>query len=270
MVFGLFRSKKDKAIQRALDSTKDNVTRIKALDTLEEEAKAGDAESLLTLLRCFQITVKPDKQEQTLTPYDDEQEKWALIDRLVAMEGRRLETLNSLRKELATPPSLLPGRRDGIVWLIELLKAMAAATTDDEEQAGEMVRDELVRALASFDPEETYREPARKIELIRALGRSPSDVACDALIPFLRDVDESVRFRALESVATAGGDKVADALCDVLLDDESKRLRERAAEVLADLECSIKGHARRKEIEGLLPGAVLVDKKGVVRRRGAS
>ena len=269
MVFGLFKSKKEKAIQRVMDSTKDNVSRIKAFEHLELLAGTGDEEAIVTLLRCFQITVKPDKQEQTLTPYDDEQEKWSLIDRLDGLEKQRLLVLKLLQKELATPPWLSPGRRDGIVWLIELLKAMAESTTDDEEQSHEMIRDELVRALKAFDPEETYREPGRKIELLRALESYPSTESSEAIAPFLFDVDESVRHRAVESMAIAGCDDASEALCTVLLEDESLRIKQRTAEVIADLNCSIKGHQRRKEIEALLPKDVMVDKKGIVKRRSS-
>lgn len=268
MAFGFFKSKKEKAIRRTLDTTKDNLSRIKAFDFLEEKAKEGDDEGISTILKCFQITVKPDKQEQSLTPYDDEQEKWSLIDRLVGLSEQRVTVLKLLRKEFATPPLLTPGRRDGIVWLIELLRALAEATTDDDGESAEMVRDELMRALKNYDPEETYREPGRKVELIRALGRHEGQLATEAIIPFLVDVDETVRFRVVETLAVAGDDGAGQALCDVVLDDESLRIRERAAEVLTDLNCSIKGHPRRSEIEKLLPKNAIVDKKGVVKKRG--
>lgn len=267
MVFGLFKPKKEKSIQRALDPHKDNMSRIKALDYLEELAKKGDDEATTAILRCFQITVKPDKQEQSLTPYDDEQEKWSLIDRLVGMADRRLDIIKLLRKELATPPLLSPGRRDGIVWLIELLKALAEETTEDEEEMNDMVLDELIRALKAYDPEETYREPGRKIELVRALGRHESPKTTEVLLPFLEDVDESVRFHVIESLATAGDDTASEALCTVILEDESLRNQERAVELLAELNCSIKGHPNRKEIEARFPKSVMVDKKGVVKYR---
>ena len=62
MGFWLFKTKKEKATLRVLDATKDNVSRIKALDLLEEEARAGDDEAIRTILKCFHITVKPDMQ----------------------------------------------------------------------------------------------------------------------------------------------------------------------------------------------------------------
>lgn len=267
MVFGLFKSKKEKSTRRALDPTKDNISRIKALDYLEEQASSGDEEAIITLFRCFQITVKPDKQEQSLNPYDDEQEKWSLIDRLKCLTEQRPKVLKLLRKELATPPLLSPGRKDGIVWLIELLGSMAESTTDDNEQAEDMVLDELIRALEAFDPEETYREPGRKIELIRALGRFKNEKSTQAMLPYLSDVDESVRFRAVESMETAGDSGASEKLCEVVLEDESLRIRQRAAEVMTELNCSIKGHQRRKEIESLLPKNAMVDKQGIIKKR---
>src|SRR4030042_4971187 len=130
-----FKSKKEKATRRVLDSNKDNVSRVKALDLLEDAAKAGDQQALETLIKCFSLTVKTDKQEQSLTPYDDEAEKKSLIDRLVDIDDRP-RVLAVLRKELATPPWLTPGKRDGIVWLIELLRGLAEAAGDDPEEAG--------------------------------------------------------------------------------------------------------------------------------------
>jgi HEAT repeat protein len=269
MVFGLFRSKKEKALQRVLDSNKDNISRIKAFDHLEELARSGDEEAINALLKSFQITVKTDKQEQSLTPYDDEQEKWSIIDRLVGLSDQRQSVLKLLRKDLATPPLLSPGRRDGIVWLIELLNAVLEASSADEEDAAEKIRAELIRALTSFDPEESYREPSRKIELIRALGQHKTPETTAAVAPFLFDVDETVRFRAVETLGTAGDDSASEQLCKVILDDESLRIRQRAAEILTDLNGSIKGNPRRGEIEKLLPPDAKVDKNGVVRRRGS-
>lgn len=269
MVFGLFKSKKEKALQRVLDANKDNISRIKAFDYLEEQARAGDEESIVALLKSFQITVKTDKQEQSLTPYDDEQEKWSIIDRLVGLADQRETVLKLLRKELATPPLLSPGRRDGIVWLIELLNALLDAGAADEEEAAEKKRDELIRALGSYDPEESYREPGRKIELIRALGEHKGPETTAAVAPFLFDVDESIRFRAVETLGTAGDESASEQLCTVILDDESLRIRQRAAEILTDLNGSIKGNPRRSEIEKLLPPDAKVEKNGVVKRRGS-
>lgn len=262
----LFKSKKEKALRRALDTTKDNISRIKALDYLEEEAKAGDAAALETLLKCFHITVKTDKQEQSLTPYDDEAEKKSLIDRFVDIDDRP-RVLKALRKELATPPWLTPGRRDGIVFLVELLRALAKAAVEDRDEADDMVMTELVRALGSYEPEEAYRSNERKVELIKALGRHRSPSAAEAIVPFLLDVDETVRFVAADALATAGDDSLTEALAPVILDDESIRNREKAAETLAELNCVLKGHPRRKEIEAALPANVMVDKQGVVKRR---
>jgi hypothetical protein len=269
MVFGLFKSKKEKSLQRVLDANKDNISRIRAFDYLEEQARAGDEEAILALLKSFQITVKTDKQEQSLSPYDDEQEKWSIIDRLVGLSEQHKTVLKLLRKELATPPLLSPGRRDGIVWLIELLNALIEAFAPDEAEAATKIREELIRALTSFDPEESYREPSRKIELIRALEDHKGSETTAAVAPFLLDVDESVRFRAVETLGTAGDETASEQLCAVILDDESLRIRQRAAEVLTDLNGSIKGNPRRSEIEKLLPPDAKVDKNGVIKRRGS-
>ncbi len=266
-----FKSKKEKAMRRALDPTKDNVSRIKAMDYLEDQAAVGDEEALQVLFKVFCITVKPDKQEQTLTPYDDEREKSELINRLVGLGEVDLEqrkrVLKQLRKELANPPLLSPGRRDGIVWLIELLRSIAKHSVDDEDEAAELVQDEMIRAITEYDPEETYRSPDRKVELIHALERHPGSKSTEAIVPFLEDVDETVRFRAVESLAATGDDQISEALAGVALEDESIRVQQRAMEVMAELECCIKGYPRRKEIEGNLPKVIMVDKKGVVRKR---
>ena len=262
----LFKSKKDKAIQRAHHTGKDNVSRVKALDLLEEHARGGDEACLDALFRCFQITVKTDKQEQGFSPYDDEAEKKGLIDRLREIEDRP-RVLAALRKELARPPWMTPGRRDGIVWLVELLRALAEDATNDDDEAADLVVDELCRALAAYDPEETYRTNERKVELVKALGRHRSEKAASAILPYLADVDETVRSVAVDALATAGDAQLGESLAKVLLDDESLRNRQRAGDVMADLEVAIKGHPRRKEIETALPPDAMVDKQGVVRRR---
>lgn len=264
----LFKSKTEKAIQKALDSTKDNITRIKALDHLEELARGGDDQCLQALIKCFHITVKKDQQEQSLAPYDDEAEKKALIERLAGFDDPR-RVIKHLRKELATPPWLTPGRRDGVVFMIELMGELAEAASEGQEDADRIMLDELVLALGSYEPEESYRTPERKVELVRAVGRHRAPKAAEAIVPFLKDVDETVRFSAADSLAVAGNDTLGEALAEVILEDESLRIREKAAEVIADLQCSIKGHPRRKELEAAFPKDVTVDKQGVVRRRKA-
>ena len=125
----LFKSKTERAMQKALNPTKDNITRVKALDHLEEQAKAGDDQCLQSLIKCFHITVKKDQQEQSLAPYDDEAEKKGLIERLAGFDDPR-RVIKHLRKELATPPWLTPGRRDGVVFMIELLGELAEAASE--------------------------------------------------------------------------------------------------------------------------------------------
>ncbi len=162
---------------------------------------------------------------------------------------------------------LSPGRRDGIVWLIELLRSIAKYSVDDEAEAADLIRDEMIRALTEYDPEETYRSPDRKVELIHGLERHPGKQSTEAIVPFLLDVDETVRFRAVESLAATGDDEISESLAVVALDDESIRVQQRAMEVMAELECCIKGHPRRKEIESGLPKTIMVDKKGNVKKR---
>lgn len=98
------------------------------------------------------------------------------------------------------------------------------------------ILDEL---LAREEPGYT-RDPSKKIQLITWLGEwkaaGPAESA-RRIVPYLADFDEGVRFAAIDALSHAKHEETAKGpLLDALLrhEEESRRIKMRVAEVLAD------------------------------------
>ncbi len=86
-------------------------------------------------------------------------------------------------------------------------------------------------------------EPERRKELITWLAEHKHGAVEAAVVGFLKDMDEEVRYVAAEALVTQGGEVGREALLGVLANpkEESTRLKHRLAQVVAQRGWSVQG-----------------------------
>jgi HEAT repeat protein len=198
------------------------------------------------------------------------------------------------------------GHEEGIVVLLQRYENVAPSTTVDQDEkeyihrlllglgdeAVEPVADYIKRTTASvYWPlkfinehlgedefaeflaellEETkadyVRDPQKKIGLVQLAGDYGTNRIYEALIPFVDDFDETVRFHAIDGVARSGNDGASDVLFKHMLDDEeeSRRCISRMAEAFESNEWTVDD--RQEEFREKLPQAYTLTPKGKVMK----
>jgi HEAT repeat protein len=225
-----------KNIERATSKNAQSVDRTKALEAL---ANDGSTEALYGLLRRFAF-----QYHKTI---EDEQEKEWVFDVLV---GKGKAALPAVRKYLLTA--------DSISWPLRVLDKIADR---DEEMAA------LEEVLARHEPG-YERDPTKKIQLLNHLGGLKHEKAATLVAPYLKDMDEGVRFAAAEALLRAKREELAKGpLLELFTSDaeESLRIRLRICEGFAELGWLVHGH--RGGFEKKLPEAFQLDREGHVKKR---
>ena len=161
----------------------------------------------------------------------DEEEKNYVYEGLLAIGDNILPVV---RKHLKTAPTLS--------WGMRLV---------DDLCDHEAVWVVLEGVLEDFDPE-YERDPSRKIQLMTFLGEFSDERAVDALIPFLGDHDETVRYVTVESLFKQGQEQARQELLKLLVDEEeeSLRIKNRIIEGMIEHGWRVKGF--RGSVEKLL------------------
>jgi hypothetical protein len=225
-----------KNIERALKKYSQSADRSRALEAL---ANDGSDEALYGLLRRFGF-----RYDKTI---DDEQEKEWVFEALVS-KGKA--ALPAVRRYLLSA--------DSISWPLRVLDKIAS---EDEEMAA------IEEVLAKHEPG-YERDPTKKIQLLNHLGQLKHERAAAHIVPYLKDMDEGVRFAAVEALVRHKREDLArDALLDLFTSDaeESLRIRLRICEGFADLGWLVHGH--RGGVEKKLPDAYQLDREGHIKRR---
>lgn len=174
----------------------------------------------------------------------DNEEKEFIADALVS---RGEAILPQVKQALRTHAS--------ITWLIRIASRILPR---------DGLRDLLVELLGEMDTE-YERNPERKIQLIMALADFPGDEATAAVVRFLGDVNETVRFQAVATAFACRGEAAREPLIKVFLEDESVRVRNAVLEGFVEIGWPVTGY--RGEVEKALPKGYLLDRAGVIRRR---
>jgi HEAT repeat protein len=130
----------------------------------------------------------------------------------------------------------------------------------------EEYKDELLSVLADFDTE-YERNPDRKMQTIMALADIAEPRVAEALMRFLEDVDETVRFQTVVALAKIADERAREPMLKVMCDDESLRIRNEVVETFAALGWSTAGF--KKKIEELLPRGYRHDKSGKIVKLGS-
>jgi HEAT repeat protein len=230
-----------KHVARAKNKDSQSADRFVSLEALRDAASDGSAEAMTGLLGRF--TIRYDKS------IEDEQEKEWVAEELTRLGGK---VLAPLQQHLRSA--------DSIAWGLKVLHDVA-----DRDAAWPVLADLCERN------DNTYtRDPSKKIQLLHYLGEQ-DDVRCaEALVPYLEDMDEGVRFTAVESLLSHKRAEVArEPLLKLLTNqsEESRRIKKRIVDGLADLGWDVKGFSGtvEKMLSDLLPGARL-DNHGKIKR----
>ncbi len=113
-------------------------------------------------------------------------------------------------------------KAEQLVWPIKILRELL------DDQAYE---DELVELLGRFDTEYA-RNVDPKVQVIQALEEVVSEDVREAVAPFLEDVNETVRFHAVQTTFAQNDAESVPALVKLLEAEESVRVKNKVAEGL--------------------------------------
>ncbi len=225
-----------KNIERAMNKFSQSADRWKALESL---AADGSDEALYGLVRRFGMFY-----DKTI---EDEQEKDWVFDTLVSKGDKALPALKR---------SLLAA--DSISWQ---LRTLAKVATREQELAA------IEEVLAKHEPG-YERDPSKKMQLLKHLAALKDPKVPALVAPYLKDMDEGVRFTTVEALLRLKDEAAArDVLLEVFVSDaeESLRIRLRICEGFAELGWLVHGH--RGGVEKKLPEQFQLDREGHLKKK---
>lgn len=236
MVFGLFS--KDRAIKRAVEVStsvfRQSADRFAAMEKLKSD---GSDDAIFGLLKRF--SVKADKT------IEDHQEKEWVVETLVEMAKSTVDKKHAVLRVLARFMKDAPS----LGYPLIILGRVA-----DPGKVLEVI-DEL---LAREEPGYT-REPKRKMDIIEWLGEwhgADDGEVVRRIAPYLADFDEGVRFKATDTIGQRPHASAAPGLARALVrpEEESKRLKLKIAEVIAQSKFPVGEHAA--EVGAMVAGVL--------------
>jgi HEAT repeat protein len=209
----------------AADKRAQTYDRIEAIQALVE-MKTPDAAA--ALLQRFRFSIDPsitDQEEKELSFQGIIAAGRAEVGKLPKDDKEREKVLDAAqaRKDLVIDAvRAFSSKSEQLTWPLKVLRELL----DDEEYVAE-----VTELLERFDTEYS-RNVEPKVQLIMALEEVVADEAREAVLPFLEDVNETVKFHAVAT--TFAQDSVASvpALVKVLANEESIRVKNKIAEGL--------------------------------------
>ncbi len=184
----------------AADKQAQTYDRMEALQALAE-MKSADAAT--ALLKRFSFSIDPS--------ITDQEEKEVAFQGILAAGDEAIERVLEYC-----------ARADVLTWPLKILRELM-----DEDR----YKEELVTLLARFDTE-YVRNVEPKIQVITAMEEVRSEEIRDAVVPFLEDVNEGVRFHAVETLFAQNDATIVAALVKMLEAEESVRIKNKVAEGL--------------------------------------
>jgi HEAT repeat protein len=201
-------------IKTATDKRAQQYDRDEALRKLVEVGTPDAAEGLL---KRFSVQVDPS--------ITDEDEKQIAYDGIVAIgQGRKGDHEEAEIPELKT--AVIERTRAycktaaNLTWALKVLRALES---DAEYE------DELLELLRAFDTE-YMRNVEPKLNLLAALEQVKSEEARLAVEEYLGDVNETVRFHAVQTLFEEGDPAAIPALVGALEHEESVRIKNKVAD----------------------------------------
>lgn len=243
--------KLDGLIRTASDKRAQQYDRDEALRKLIE---VGTPEAAEGLLKRFSVKVDPS--------ITDEDEKQLAFDGIVAIgTGRRTpsdgSTVDDPRLAVVEHVRMYCRSAENLTWALKVLRALEG----DDEYEGE-----LLALLGEHDTEYT-RNVEPKVNLLAALESVKTPTARSAVEGYLRDVNETVRYHAVQTLFEQGDEGALSSLVALLAEEESMRITNKVAEGLAQHGWSVP-EALQGALRTALRGSYdyAVDDEGGVRR----
>jgi HEAT repeat protein len=238
-IFGGGKGRLGRHVARAKNKDAQSADRMGSLEALRDDGSPEAVEGLLG-----RFTMRYDKS------IEDEQEIEFVFGELIKM-GNKI--LPPLQKHLRSA--------DSISWGLKVLDEVASP-----EEAWPILADLCERNDNSYT-----RDPSKKIQMLNYLGEHSDPRAAKALVPYLSDMDEGVRYVAAESlIHHKDAEAAREPLLQLLTSDkeDSRRIKRRILDGFADLGWDVKGFsgAVEKMLADLLPGARL-DNHGKIKRK---
>ena len=206
-------------------------------EAIQELGKLGTPEAVDALLKRFTFATDPS--------ITDQEEKEAAYDGIL-----------NARKEGLEPIRAFASKAESLSWPLRILKAIL----DEEELV-----DELLTWLGKWDTEYSkFIDP--KLQLLEELAEHHNAKIRAAVEPFLQDVNDPARFNAVAATLAQKDTASIGPLIDLLVDEESTRIRTKIADGFAALGWTVPD-GRRDEVRRVLPPAFSIDGAGVLVKR---
>jgi len=211
-----------------------NYDRQEAIQALSD---MGTADAVEVLLKRFTFQMDPS--------ITDQEEKEAAFKGILRAGKTAFE-----------PVRAFAAKAESLAWPVKILKQLA----DENEYV-----EELLRWLSKWDTEYAkFVDP--KVQILRALEDHKHPGIREGVERFLRDVNEPARFHAVSTLLAQDDDAIALPLTELLLEEESVRVRNRIAEGLLAHAWAI-APDRREATRKALPSAYTVSHDGRVVKR---
>jgi hypothetical protein len=234
-LFGLFVKKSDleRYAERANNRRAQAVDRWEAIQAL---AKMQTPEAVEALLPRFTFYVDPS--------ITDQEEKDAAFEGIVATGNVAV-----------APVAAFLRKTDSISWPMKILERITPAPS--------VVA--LLLALLSEMDTEYERDPQRKVQTLATLEERTSPEIALAVVRFLEDSNETVRFHAVGALlAQPEAAEHRERLLACFLNEQSVRVRNRILDGFAAAGWDVGDKAA--EIKSRLPSGYTLDRQGVPRR----
>lgn len=206
-------------------------------EALSSLARLKSPEAAAVLLKRFTFAVDPS--------ITDQEEKQLAFDGIVGV-GR--DAVPEVRSFAAKAESL--------GWPMRVMKELV----DEEEFI-----DELLVWLGRWDTEYAkFIDP--KLQLLATLSDYKNPKIRPAVTPFLEDVNEPARYNAVDAVLAQGEEASLGPLLDLLVDEESLRIRNKIADGLTRLGWEIP-EERRDAVRKVLSYEYGIDGSGRFTKR---
>jgi hypothetical protein len=221
---------REKNAARAVNKYAQSPDRMKALQALRDD---GSTEALYALMKRFGMMY--DKS------IEDEQEKEWVFELLVE---KGASVLPALEKYMLSA--------DSISWPLRLLDKVV----DPKEGRIDVIAKVMERHEPGYE-----RDPTKKIQLLTHLAGLKHARVSPLVVPYLADMDEGVRYAAVEALMKQDDQLVSRTpLLDLFTKEESLRLRLRIADGFAELGWPVAD--RRADVEKALPESFQIDARG--------
>lgn len=210
------------------------------IEAIQQLCELKSVEAATALLKRFTFAIDPS--------ITDQEEKEVAYQGIIAVG-------------LDVVPAVLTfcERAEVLTWPVKILRALL----DDDAYV-----EHLTEMLAGYDTEYS-RNVEPKVQLITALEAVRSSKIREAVEPFLDDVNETVRFHAVDAIVAQGDEAALEPLLDLCEREESVRVKNRVAEGLERQAWTIPEPLRDKARESLQDCyQFVVDEGGRVRKRG--